>query len=145
MPARFHDDDARSRLTDKRRLSIFLDGLVRQHKPAARYISTTCVFVSDEKLAAMNVEFLQHDTFTDIITFDLSESEGELVGELYISVDRVAENATSFGVAYAHELHRVIFHGVLHLCGFGDKADDEVAAMRTMEAACLEAYFDSAP
>lgn len=144
MPARFHDDDARSRLKDKRRLSTFLDGLVRQHKPAARYVSVICVFVSDEKLAAMNVEFLAHDTYTDIITFDLSESDAELVGEIYISIDRVAENAKSFGVPYLHELHRVIFHGVLHLCGFGDKTDDEVAAMRTMEAACLEAYFDTA-
>lgn len=144
MPARFHDDDARSRLADKRRLSAFLDGLVRQHKPAARTVSIACVFVSDEKLAAMNVEFLAHDTYTDIITFDLSESAGELVGELYISVDRVRENAAAFGVAYPHELHRVIFHGVLHLCGFGDKADDEIAAMRAMEAACLQAYFDSA-
>ena len=142
MPARFHDDDVRSRLTDKRRLSTFLDGLVRQHRPGSRYVSLTCVFVSDEKLAGMNVEFLQHDTFTDIITFDLSETDAETVGELYISVDRVAENAQAFGVSYLHELHRVIFHGVLHLCGFGDKTPDEQAAMRTMEAQCLEAYFD---
>ena len=144
MPARFHDDDVRSRLTDKRRLSTFLDGLVRAHRPAARYVSLTVVFVSDEKLAQMNAEFLQHDTFTDIITFDLSESEAETVGELYISVDRVGENARGFGVTYIHELHRVIFHGVLHLCGFGDKTSDEEATMRVMEARCLEAYFDVA-
>ena len=143
MPARFHDDDARSRLSDKRRLSSFLDGLVKTHRPVSRRVSLTCVFVSDEKLAEMNVQFLQHDTFTDIITFDLSESEAETVGELYISVDRVAENARSFGVSYAHELHRVIFHGVLHLCGFGDKTPDEQAVMRSMEARCLEAYFDA--
>src|SRR5688572_1875774 len=100
MPARFHDDDVRSRLSERRRLSAFLDGLVRQHRPATRYISLTVVFVSDEKLAEMNVEFLQHDTFTDIITFDLSESEAETVGELYISVDRVAENARGYSVSY---------------------------------------------
>lgn len=145
MPARFHDDDARSRLTGKRRLSIFLDALVRAHRPAVRYVAITCVFCTDEKLAGMNREFLAHDTYTDIITFDLSEGEGELVGELYISVDRVAENAKTFNSTYIRELHRVVFHGVLHLCGFGDKTDDEALLMRAQEAECLSAYFDDVP
>ena len=145
MPARFYDDDAKSRITQKRRLSLFLDGLVRQYRPDIKYVSITCIFCSDEKLAGMNREFLAHNTYTDIITFDLSEGEHELVGELYISVDRVAENARTYGTTYTHELHRVVFHGVLHLCGFGDKTADEEATMRTLEATCLAAYLDTAP
>jgi len=146
VPTRFHDTlGARSRLTDRRRLSLFLDGLVRQHKPAVRYVSLAVIFCTDEGLAEMNVQFLDHDTYTDILTFDLSETPAETIGELYISTDRVADNARTHGQPYRHELHRVIFHGVLHLCGFGDKTDEEIAAMRAAETTCLEAYLDLPP
>jgi rRNA maturation RNase YbeY len=75
------------------------------------------------------------------VTFDLSDSDTELAGEIYISVDRVAENAAKFGVSYNEELHRVIFHGALHLCGFKDKNEVDKTQMRRQEDRCLKLYF----
>lgn len=92
----------------------------------------TYVFCSDAYLYNLNVEFLQHDTLTDIISFDYRV--GDLVnGEIYISIDRVKENAMDFGVSFVDELHRVIIHGVLHICGYDDLTDAEEKAMRTKE------------
>lgn len=80
----------------------------------------------------MNVAYLQHDTLTDIITFPY-EPFPLVSGDLFISTDRVADNATELGNSYKEELHRVIIHGILHLCGQGDKSDTEVAEMRKLE------------
>jgi rRNA maturation RNase YbeY len=90
----------------------------------------------------MNQQFLKHNTFTDIITFDLSEAKDELTGEIYISVDRVADNAAKFNTTYNEELHRVIFHGALHLCGFKDKKKADQKNMRRNENLCLKNYFN---
>lgn len=92
----------------------------------------TIVFCSDDHLLKMNIEFLQHDYYTDIITFDYCE-EDAIIGELYISVDRVSDNAKEVSVSFEDELHRVLVHGVLHLIGYGDKGDDEESAMRSKE------------
>lgn len=90
------------------------------------------VFCSDEYLLEINEQFLKHDTFTDIVTFDYTE--GKLLnGEMYISTDRVAENAEIFGVNFNTELRRVIIHGLLHMCGYGDKTDEEKSVMRAKE------------
>ncbi|RYZ50702.1 MAG: rRNA maturation RNase YbeY, partial [Sphingobacteriales bacterium] len=101
----------------------------------------TYIFCNDEYLLEKNQQFLNHDTLTDIITFDLSESENELVSEIYISTDRIAENAEKFGMSYETELHRVIFHGTLHLCGFKDKKKEDKALMTEMENDSLQRYF----
>jgi rRNA maturation RNase YbeY len=90
------------------------------------------VFCSDEFLLQINQDYLGHDTFTDIITFDYCE-EGLINGEIYISTDRVNENASSFGVSLTNELHRVMAHGLLHLCGYGDKSEAEAQLMRDKE------------
>jgi probable rRNA maturation factor len=90
------------------------------------------VFCSDEFLLQINQDYLGHDTFTDIITFDYCE-EGLINGEIYISTDRVKENAASFGVGFINELHRVMAHGLLHLCGYGDKSEAEAQLMRDKE------------
>ena len=90
------------------------------------------VFCSDEYLLEINKQFLDHDTYTDIVTFDYSK-EKILSGELYISTDRVAENADTFGTDFKTELSRVIVHGLLHICGYGDKTDEEIAIMRAKE------------
>lgn len=79
------------------------------------------VLCSDEYLHKINVEYLNHDTYTDIITFDNSDDENIIAGDIFISIDRVIENANSFSVKEIDELHRVIIHGVLHLCGYLDK------------------------
>ena len=143
MPATFTDNEVTSRLKDKRRLSAWLDDLVTTELEGIKRVKLQYVFCTDDYLLTLNEQYLQHDTYTDIITFDLSDNEREVVGEMYISVDRVADNANQFGVTYNEELHRVIFHGALHLCGYGDKADDEIAEMRRKEQACLKAWFSS--
>ncbi len=143
MPARFHEPEVKSRLRHRRRLSAFLDALVAQYQPGTTPVKLTYIFVSDDALLGINQQFLQHDTYTDIITFDQSEKEGEMIGEIYVSVDRVAENARNYGTDYNTELHRVIFHGALHLCGLRDKTDADTAAMRSAEDAALETYFST--
>ena len=90
------------------------------------------VFCSDDFLHKMNLEYLEHDTLTDIITFDYRE--GKLIsGEVYISTDRVEENAKEFSMSFRDELHRVMIHGVLHICGYNDSTDAEKEVMRTKE------------
>jgi probable rRNA maturation factor len=97
------------------------------------------IFCDDEFLLGINKEFLQHDDFTDIITFNLSESKA-VKGEIYISVPRVLENAILQNVHRADELHRVIFHGCLHLCGYKDKLKNDTALMREKEEEYLKRY-----
>lgn len=140
MPARFYEQDVNARLKDRRKLSAFLDDLVLRNLDVKRS-QLTYIFCSDEHLLQMNRQFLDHDTFTDIITFDLSENEYELTGEIYISTERVQDNATKYNTTYNQELHRVIFHGALHLCGFKDKKDADKKEMRRQEDLCLAAYL----
>ncbi len=79
------------------------------------------ILCSDDYLLKINQEYLDHDTYTDIITFDNSEQEGKITGDIFISIPRIIENAGKFGVSEADELHRVIIHGALHLLGYTDK------------------------
>lgn len=95
------------------------------------------LFCSDNYLLDMNQTYLAHDTFTDIITFDLSESDDFLSGELYISLDRVIENAEYQNISFIDELNRVMIHGVLHMLGFNDKTVEEQIEMRKQEDICL--------
>ena len=91
------------------------------------------VFCSDKYLLDINKQFLNHDYYTDIISFDLSESKGHLIGDIYISVDRVKENAKTMNTSQGEELLRVIFHGALHFCGYNDKKPADAKLMRSME------------
>lgn len=141
MPAQFHEQDINAKLTDRRALSKFLDALFKSRRPDVRKAKLNYIFMSDEALHAINLQFLEHDDYTDIITFDLSESPEEIIGEIYISAERVAENARKFDTDYQRELHRVIFHGALHLCGLGDKKPEEQKRMRAAEDECLNAWY----
>lgn len=90
------------------------------------------IFCSDDYLHKLNVEFLQHDTLTDIISFDYTV--GKLIqGDIYISTDRVADNAKDFNVPFTEEVHRVMVHGILHYCGFKDKSPEDEKLMREKE------------
>lgn len=90
------------------------------------------IFCDDDYLYKLNVEFLKHDTLTDIISFDYSI--GKIIqGDIYISVDRVRDNAEEYNVAFDEEMCRVIIHGVLHYCGYKDKSDEEARLMREKE------------
>ena len=97
------------------------------------------IFCSDEYLGNMNEQYLKHHTLTDIITFDYSEG-GKVSGDIFISIDRVKENALSFSNSLDQELGRVMAHGVLHLCGYKDKSADEKKLMRSKEDICLVSY-----
>jgi probable rRNA maturation factor len=97
------------------------------------------IFCSDPYLLEINKSYLQHDYYTDIITFDLSEGD-ETVGEIYISIDRVRENSVAHSTTYTEELLRVIFHGALHLIGYKDKKKSEITIMRQKEEEYLRLF-----
>lgn len=126
-------------LRERNRLKPFLSNLAKQE--GKRLDSLNYIFCTDKALLAINKEYLNHDFYTDIITFDLSETPGQLSGEIYISIDRVRDNAKTQGTTIKEELHRVIFHGLLHLCGYKDKKPGEIRVMREKEEYYLRRYL----
>lgn len=125
-------------LKDRRLLKSFIEKIFK--KEGRALASLNYIFVSDAKLLQINRDYLKHDYYTDIITFDLSTGPA-IAGEIYISIDRVKENARELGLSFKSELHRIIFHGVLHLCGFKDKTPSDALIMRKMEDKYLKIYF----
>ena len=125
-------------LRDRTRLKAFLRLLFKREK--VKLADLQYVFCSDDRLLEINKQFLNHDYYTDIITFHLSGASQPINAEIYISVDRVRENAREFNSSVQMELHRVIFHGALHLCGYKDKTRKNQAEMRKMEDKYLEMY-----
>jgi probable rRNA maturation factor len=115
---------------DKNLIANWLSNVALSENKNIETISV--IFCSDDYLLSVNKEYLNHDYYTDIITFDYSV-DTEISGDLFISIDRVKENATEFNVPFLNELHRVLVHGVLHLCGYGDKSPDEETLMRSKE------------
>ena len=91
------------------------------------------IFCNDEYLHTINVEYLQHDTLTDIITFDNSEEDQLIEGDIFVSVERIIDNTKDFNTSFEQEFKRVIVHGVLHLCGYFDKTDEDEKQMRDKE------------
>ncbi|NRA12016.1 MAG: rRNA maturation RNase YbeY [Crocinitomicaceae bacterium] len=112
---------------------FFVSWLVKVCKEEKKFLGDlSLIFTSDECLLKMNIEHLSHDYYTDIITFDYTENE-VVSGDLFISLDRVYDNAKSLNVSRETELNRVVVHGVLHLMGYRDKSDSEAAVMRKKE------------
>jgi probable rRNA maturation factor len=128
-------------LRDRGRIKATLTALFK--KEGKKLAALRYIFVSDGRLLEINRQFLQHDVYTDIITFPLSEPRKPIIGEIYISVDRVRENAQEFRTTIKTEVLRVIFHGALHLCGYGDKTPTEERKMRRLEEKYLELYRGS--
>ena len=126
-------------LQDRTRLKNFLVKTAKGSKQPIDYLNV--IFCDDEYLLSINKQFLRHDFFTDIITFDLSTTSQCLEAELYISIDRVKDNAKTLSIPFYHELHRVIFHGLLHLLGYKDKLKADQLTMRSMEEKLLMQYF----
>ncbi len=98
------------------------------------------IFCSDEYLLHINQQYLEHDYYTDVITFDNSEIETEIEGDIFISIERVKENAKEFNLPFLKELKRVMAHGVLHLCGYGDKSEEEIELMRKKEDEAIKSF-----
>jgi probable rRNA maturation factor len=117
-----------------------LDLLRREGKEAD---TLNYIFCDDAYLLEINQQYLNHDTYTDIVTFELSEKGEALLSDIYISVERVRANAETFGTSFTRELHRVIFHGALHLCGYKDKKKEEAQRMREKEEESLRRYLGS--
>ncbi len=135
----FYSLDRGPALKDRTRLKLFIEALFIKEKKKLGNLSY--IFCSDEHLLTINKDFLKHDFYTDVITFDLSSSKNEMEGEVYLSVDRIKENAKQLGISFKEELHRVIFHGALHLCGYKDKKKGDVLSMRSKEDQYLKRYF----
>ncbi|WP_336514785.1 rRNA maturation RNase YbeY [Pollutibacter soli] len=125
-------------LLHRRELKSFLKKMASSEKYSL--ISLQVIFCNDDYLLKMNQEFLGHDYYTDIITFPLSKPGEPIEAELYISVDRTRDNASALGVSRSRELHRVIFHGLLHLLGYKDKLKTDQDTMRVKEDFYLARY-----
>jgi rRNA maturation RNase YbeY len=132
MPAKFHEQEVKSSLKNKRKLSGFLDRLVATYLPAVKKAELNYIFCTDEYLLKINQDYLQHDTLTDIVTFDNSENPNLIEGDIFISYERVLENGEKLNTAES-ELQRVMVHGLLHLCGYKDKAKADKSLMTAKE------------
>lgn len=129
-------------LRDRNKLKLFVKEIFRKERK--KLSGLNYIFCSDKRLLEINRQFLQHDYYTDIITFELSPAGTPVEGEIYISIDRVKDNAQQHDSTFTRELHRVIFHGVLHLCGYKDKTAAQEKLMREKEDYYLKRYFDRA-
>jgi len=135
----FRYADRKLALADKRAIQSFVETIFKKEKRKLAHINY--VFCSDIYLLKINRDFLAHDYYTDIITFALSEPGEPVEAEIYISIDRVKENAEQLDISFKEEMLRVIFHGALHLCGYKDKKKTEITLMRSKENHYLSTYL----
>ena len=130
MPIRFHSEGIDFKPSGKQKLTSWITDTIKSEGRKTGEI--TFIFCDDEYLLRLNKDFLNHHTLTDILTFDYSENQ-EVSGDIFISIPRIKENAFSFNVKKSDELHRVIIHGILHLCGYKDKTSSDKLIMRRKE------------
>jgi len=140
VAVQFYNADRNLILKDKKRLILFLPYIFTDTNKVLGTVNY--IFCSDHYLLQINKEFLQHDFYTDIITFNLSDNKKEITGEIYISIDRVKDNAQQLNQRYTDEIKRVIFHGALHLCGYNDKKANDIKTIRRAEDYYLARYQD---
>ena len=139
MSITFNKSDKNATLANRAALKAFIARAIKKEGLAIE--SLQYIFCSDKFLLGINKSYLQHDYYTDIISFDLSETKGKLIGEVYISIDRVKDNAKTHQTSLKEELLRVIFHGALHFCGYKDKKPADVKKMRAQEDKWLKSYL----
>lgn len=132
MPAiHFFEEDIRFKLKDKNKVKAWVKATIRSEGYQLRELNY--IFCSDAYLLRINRQYLDHDTYTDIITFDNSEQEKVITGDIFISIDRIRENAKKFNSGELNELHRVVIHGALHLLGYTDKTAENKNVMTSKE------------
>jgi len=141
MSVSFYKADKNTTLANRTALKAFIERALK--KEGLSIETLQYIFCSDQFLLGINKSYLQHDYYTDIISFDLSETKGKLIGEVYISIDRVKENAKTHKTSLKEELLRVIFHGALHFCGYKDKKPADIKKMRAQEEKWLKSYLKS--
>ncbi len=137
----FYSEDIDFTLDNPSKVIDWIERTINEEGQSSEDISV--IFCSDNYILNMNREYLQHDYFTDIITFDYSDEipeEGVIAGDLFISIDTVSKNANDYSVEFKEELKRVIIHGVLHLLGYKDSTDEERNEMRSKENYYLQRY-----
>lgn len=133
----FYTADRPFSFSGKRKLKEFIRYVFKSEKKDFDHLSY--IFCSDSYLLKINQDYLKHDYYTDIITFNLSNTN-TITGEVYISTDRVKDNAQTEKISYRDELLRVVIHGVLHLCGYNDKTKSEISEMRSREDRYLRLF-----
>ena len=133
----FFSEDIVFTLKDKAKVRTWIDSTIKS-EGYKRIGELNFIFCSDAYLLDINKQYLNHDTYTDIVTFDSSEEEDVISGDIFISIERIRENAEKFNVSERDELHRVIIHGVLHLCGYYDKKKDDKELMTSKENEYLD-------
>ncbi|WP_339925459.1 rRNA maturation RNase YbeY [uncultured Cyclobacterium sp.] len=138
MAINFFEEEIKSSLTSKRMVKDWIKQIASNK--GFKIITLNYIFCTDEYLLDININYLNHDTYTDIVTFDQSEKKTEIEGDIYISIDRVKENAKNQQTEYKEELLRVLAHGLLHLCGYKDKTKSDKAEMRKEENQSLSLY-----
>lgn len=131
----FFEEDISFHLEEPNKIINWIQQIINQHQQSLEEINY--IFCSDSYLLNINQEYLNHDTYTDIVTFNNSEESNKIESDIFISIDRIKENANSYNKSFEHELYRVMIHGVLHLLGFDDKTEEEKLVMREKEEACL--------
>ncbi|GAB1414942.1 rRNA maturation RNase YbeY [Paludibacter sp.] len=134
------NEDVKAPLLKKREVSTWIKNIAKLHGRKTGDIAF--IFCNDDKIIEINRKYLQHDFYTDIITFDYSYSD-IISGDIFISIDTVKTNAEKYKVAFNQELHRVIIHGILHLCGRDDQSADDKAIMKEEENKALDILFYS--
>jgi probable rRNA maturation factor len=141
---KFSNHDRNFSFSQKTTLKLFIEKLFKKEGKTAGKVQY--IFCSDDYLLQINQQFLQHDYYTDIVTFDLGSENKRIVNaEIYISIDRVKENASSFDESFRREMLRVIFHGALHLSGYRDKTKSEITLMRRKESEYLRLFEKANP
>lgn len=135
---KFHYLYDRFHFPERNKLKAFLSKQLKKEGKSIEAINY--IFCDDNYLLQINKQYLSHDNLTDIITFELSPKEQPLLSDIYISIDRIKENAKVFNVAFLEELRRVMFHGVLHLAGYKDKNEEDEKLMRRKEDEYLELF-----
>jgi probable rRNA maturation factor len=140
MAIHFFTEDTHFKLSEKQKRKTWLKELAENE--SFKISELNYIFCSDKYLHQMNLDYLKHDTLTDIITFDNSEEEKELAGDIFISIDRVNENAEKHRVDQSTELSRVISHGLFHLAGYKDKKKNEIDLMRAKEEFAIKLFSE---
>ncbi len=135
---RFFYEDVHEILNNPQQTIEWIERIVENEGKQITHINY--IFCSDEYLHTLNLKHLNHDFYTDVITFDLSNEARTIEADIFISIDRVEENSKSLKNHFDHELHRVMIHGVIHLLGYNDKSEEDKHVMRKKEDSCLSLY-----
>ena len=136
----FFSHDVPTSLKNTANLKHFIESIFKKERQSLDSINY--IFCSDKAILEINKKYLNHDFYTDVITFDLSTNNKAISAEVYISIERIRDNAKQLGISIKSELHRVLFHAALHLCGYNDKGIRDKEIMRKKEDQLLSKYFN---